>query len=134
MHAPAAYRVSPLTFQREVRHVTSQAPHFNGAVQRGRGENIRVLEVELDHHHVVGVALEDLGTVPILIPVEKLDRHVVRGRQDVGQRRVDFHVAGERRKRCGQGMRLVRRWTGLQSEHALDRQRSLRGDPSHGAC
>lgn len=62
---------------------------LNGAVERSRGESVRVLRVEGYLHDVVRVALKHLQALPILVPVPELDEHVVRARED--QRLCGMH-------------------------------------------
>jgi len=78
--------------QREVRVGGPQAPHLDGAVEGGGGEGVGVLGVEPHHHHVVRMALEHLGAVPVLLPVPQLDGGVVRAAQHVGQAGVHLQV------------------------------------------
>lgn len=72
---------------------TAEAPNLDGPIETGTGKGVGVLGVELDLHNVVGVPLEDLGAVETAVPVPKLDGHVIRGRHDVGEGRVDLHAA-----------------------------------------
>ena len=62
VHAVHAFLV-PL--QGEVRGVAAQPPHLDGAVEGGGGEHRGVFEVELDHHHIMGVAFKNLSAVPV---------------------------------------------------------------------
>ena len=62
---------------------------FNSSVERGTGKLVVVFWVEDDHHHVVAVAFEHLATLPLLLPVPQLYRHVVwREREGGGLKHV----------------------------------------------
>ena len=69
---------------------TAQTPNLDGPIETGTGKGISVLGIELDLHNVMSVPLEDLGAVETAVPVPKLDGHVVRGRDDVGEGRVNL--------------------------------------------
>mmetsp|Transcript_51914 Transcript_51914/g.151198 ORF Transcript_51914/g.151198 Transcript_51914/m.151198 type:complete len:380 (+) Transcript_51914:1510-2649(+) len=75
------------------RVVARDAPHLDGAIQGARREDGGVLRVPLAHHHVVRVALEDVGVLPILVPVPELDGHVVGTGEEVGHARVHGDVS-----------------------------------------
>lgn len=67
----------------------SETPDLDGAIQRGRGKGVGVLGVDGQAHDIVAVALEDLHALPALLPIPKLDGHVIGGSQNKGLRRVD---------------------------------------------
>jgi len=56
---------------------TPQSPNLNTAIERRRREGVRILGVELDHHDVVGMSLEELGAVESTIPIPALDGHII---------------------------------------------------------
>jgi hypothetical protein len=78
-----------VTLQSEVRLRLAKAPDLHRAIQRGRGESIRVFRVEAQMHDIVAVALEELGASPALLPVPQLDSHVVGGGEHQRERRMD---------------------------------------------
>ena len=88
-----AVHAAVVTLQREVGHVGGEAPYLHRAVQRRGGEGVGVLGVELHHHHVVGVALEYPGALPVAVPVPHPDLQVVGHCQYQRQRRVDGDAA-----------------------------------------
>ena len=93
-----------------VAHARVEAPNLDGAVQGRAGKGVGVLGVDRNLHHVVVVPLEDLDVLPAAVPVPQLDEHVVRGREDVRQRRVDGDrpdVVGVRLKRRHLLVRVV---------------------------
>ena len=79
--------------QRKIGRLRAELPDFNGAVEGGRSEGVGVLGVDDDLHDVVGVALENLLTGPILVPVPQLDAHVVGGRQSERPLRMNGDAA-----------------------------------------
>jgi len=66
-----------MSFQRKVGEIRAQLPHLDSAIQRGGGKGVVVLRVKHDLHDVVGVALEDTLAGPHLLPIPKLDEHVI---------------------------------------------------------
>mmetsp|Transcript_22741 Transcript_22741/g.46790 ORF Transcript_22741/g.46790 Transcript_22741/m.46790 type:complete len:461 (-) Transcript_22741:119-1501(-) len=81
-----------VSFQGVVRHRRSQPPDLDGAIQRRRGEGIGVFGIELDHHDVVRMPLEQLRAIEAPVPVPALDGHVVGTGQKVRQRGVHLHI------------------------------------------
>lgn len=67
-----------------------QPPHLDGSIQRGTAKGIGILGINLDLHDVMGVAFKHLRTIKPAIPIPQFNRHVVRGRQYVGERGVHF--------------------------------------------
>ena len=88
-----AVHAALVTLEGVVRRVGAQAPDLDGAVERGGGEGISVLGVQLDLHDVVRVSLKRLRVSESLVPVPQLDGHVVGGGEDVGEGGVNFHAA-----------------------------------------
>mmetsp|Transcript_43228 Transcript_43228/g.84934 ORF Transcript_43228/g.84934 Transcript_43228/m.84934 type:complete len:582 (-) Transcript_43228:201-1946(-) len=81
-----------VALQRVVVDGAAEAPHLDGAVQRGGGERVRVLGVEPDHHDVVRVALEVLRVLPVALPVPQFHAHIVTRTQDVRQRGMHLQI------------------------------------------
>ena len=71
---------------------TAQTPNLDGPIETGTGKGVGVLGIELDLHDVVGMPLKDLGAVEVAVPIPKLDSHVIRGGDDVGEGWVDLHA------------------------------------------
>ena len=70
-----------------------KGPDFDGAVETGRGECVGVFGVYGEGHDVVGVAFEDAGAFPVLVPVPEFDGHVVRAGQHERLRGMDRDAA-----------------------------------------
>jgi hypothetical protein len=64
-------------FQREVRCVRGETPHFDRSVERGRGKGVCVARIDSSHHDVMRVAFKDLDTVKVFVPIPQLDAHIV---------------------------------------------------------
>lgn len=74
-------------------HRTPKSPNFDAPIQTGRGEGVRILGVEANHHDVVGMSLEELCAVKIAIPIPKLDGHIVTASEEVWQGGVDLNIS-----------------------------------------
>lgn len=62
----------------------SKVPNLDRPVQTCRGECVGVLWIDRKSHNIVAVSLEDLHALPALLPIPKLDRHVITGCQHEG--------------------------------------------------
>ena len=51
--------------------------YLYGSVERGADKLVVVFGVEYGHHDAMGVSLKYLRTLPLLVPVPKLDQHVI---------------------------------------------------------
>lgn len=66
-------------FEGEVGMGRAEVPDLDGPVQTSRGESVGILRVNRHAHHIVAVALEDLHALPALLPIPKLNCHVIGG-------------------------------------------------------
>ena len=95
-----------VTFKSEVRLVRTELPHFESAIERGRAERIRVFSVEYDLavelqskaessylHDVMCVSLENLLALPLLFPVPKFNKHIVRRGKNEWLRRMNCNAS-----------------------------------------
>lgn len=90
-------------FECEVRCRRAKIPDLHGAIETRRGEGVGILRVDCETHDIVTVSLENLNTFPALIPVPKLNGHVIGGGEDERLGRVDgdgTDVIGMRLERC----------------------------------
>ena len=58
--------------------LVSDCPYLNGLIQRGRGKHGGVFGVDSHLHDVVVVILVGVNLLPALIPIEQLDRLIIR--------------------------------------------------------
>ena len=72
---------------------TAKSPDLDAPIQTSRGESVGILGVELDHHDIVRVPLEELSAFKIAIPIPQLDGHVVTASEEVGQGGVHLHIS-----------------------------------------
>ena len=66
-----------MRFKGEVGSSRTKAPDLDGAVETCRGEGIRILGVDGKTHDIMAVALEDLHAFPALLPIPKLNCHII---------------------------------------------------------
>ena len=57
--------------------VFSSNMYLDSPIQGSTGKLIVILRVDNDLHHIVGVSLKHLTTLPLLIPVPQLNQHVI---------------------------------------------------------
>ena len=75
--------------QSEVGVGGAKVPDLDGSVQTSRCKSVGILRVNRHAHDIVAVTLEDLNTLPTLLPIPKLDCHVIGGSKDERLSRVD---------------------------------------------
>ena len=54
-----------------------EGPDFDGSIETRGSKGVRVLGVDGEGHNIMGVPLKSTDAFPILIPVPKLDCHIV---------------------------------------------------------
>jgi len=77
-----------MSFKCEVRAALADGPDFNASVEGSRSKSVRVLGVEHNLHHIMGVPFKNLSTGPVVFPVPKFDKHIIGARQEIGQSRM----------------------------------------------
>jgi hypothetical protein len=78
-----------MRFKCEIRCRRAEVPDLHGAVETRRSESVGILRVDGQTHDIMAVAFEDLNAFPALVPVPKLDGHVIGGGEDERLSRVD---------------------------------------------
>lgn len=68
----------------------AKAPNLDGTIQTGRRKSVAILGIKLDLHDIVRMPFEHLSAIKATIPIPQLDGHIVRRREHVGKRRMDF--------------------------------------------
>jgi hypothetical protein len=66
----------------EVRSRRSKAPDLDSSIKTSRSKGVCILGVDGQTHDIVTMTLKDLHTLPTLLPIPKLDGHVIGGSQD----------------------------------------------------
>mmetsp|Transcript_24115 Transcript_24115/g.50481 ORF Transcript_24115/g.50481 Transcript_24115/m.50481 type:complete len:234 (-) Transcript_24115:91-792(-) len=81
-----------VSLQRVMRQWTSQPPNLDAPIKTRRRKGVGIFGIELDHHNVVRMPLEQLGTIKPAIPIPALDGHIITARQKVRKGGMDLHV------------------------------------------
>ena len=79
-----------MPLQSIMRSMRAKAPNLDGTIQTGRRKGIAILGIKLDLHDIVRMSFEHLRAIKATIPIPQLDGHIVRRREHVRKRRVDF--------------------------------------------
>lgn len=67
----------------------AEVPDLDSAIQTCGGESVGILGVNGHSHNIVAVTFKDLHTLPALLPIPKLDCHVIGGCEHKRLGRVD---------------------------------------------
>lgn len=73
-----------MRLQREIRLATPQIPHPDRAIKTRGSERIRILGIKRHTHDIMRMPLKHPHTLPTILKIPQLDRHVVARGQDIG--------------------------------------------------
>lgn len=66
-----------MPLQGEIGDWGAQVPDLDGVVKGCGRKGVWILGVKLDLHDVMGVPLEQHGAFPALLPIPRLDKHII---------------------------------------------------------
>ena len=88
-----------LPWPRKSKELTKQQMRINsdlyGAIKRSTCKSVCVFGTKCHLHHIVGMSLERLSTLPTLLPIPKLYEHVIRSWQHIWKGRMDCNTPNE---------------------------------------